>query len=104
VILFANLLIGIGNILHVVLNFFIFMLIANVVVSWVNADPYNPLVRFINGFCDPALALVRRRMRTTFGQLDIAPLILLLLAMFLNQVIAQSLVDYGRQFAIMHSI
>ena len=52
----------------------VFIWILNFVISWVNADPYNPLVNFIYRVTDPVLRRIRRHMPDT-GMLDLSPLV-----------------------------
>jgi YggT family protein len=51
-----------------------YILLANVIISWVNADPYNPIVNFIYRVTDPLLRRIRRHMPDT-GALDLSPLV-----------------------------
>lgn len=96
-ILFANLIIAIGKLLGAVLYFFQMMVIVSAVLSWVSADPYNPLVRFINSSVDPLLRPIRRYIPSTFGRVDFSPLILLLVLLFLQGFLVQSILDVGMQ-------
>lgn len=97
-IVFANLLIGIAFILSAILRFMFFMIIGRVIISWVNADPFNPIVRAVISLTEPPLKLIRRYIPTTFGGLDLAPLILLLAMEFLQILLVNSLDTYGRYF------
>lgn len=94
-ILLANILHGVGLILDMALQFFIFVIFIRAVLSWVNADPYNPLVRFFSSVTDPLMYKVRRHLPVTYGMIDFSPLILLFGAFFLRVAIAQSLMDYA---------
>jgi YggT family protein len=51
-----------------------YVLLASVIISWVNADPYNPIVNFIYRVTDPLLRRIRRHMPDT-GALDLSPLV-----------------------------
>ncbi len=51
-----------------------YILLASVIISWVNADPYNPIVNFIYRVTDPLLRRIRRHMPDT-GMLDLSPLV-----------------------------
>jgi YggT family protein len=51
-----------------------YILLASVVISWVNADPYNPIVSFIHRVTEPLLQKIRRHMPDT-GMLDLSPLV-----------------------------
>ena len=67
------------------LTIYKYILLASVIISWVNADPYNPIVSFIRRATEPILYRVRRYMPNT-GMLDFSPLVLFLL-IYLVQII-----------------
>lgn len=94
-ILIANLLSALGAILGAILRFFSFVVLASCVISWVNADPYNGIVRTINAITEPLYVQIRRRVRTRFGGLDLTPIVVILAIMFLQHFVAQSLADYA---------
>lgn len=56
------------------LTIYKYILLASVIISWVNADPYNPIVSFIQRVTEPVLWRIRRRMPDT-GMLDLSPLV-----------------------------
>ncbi len=70
-------LLALVQIIDTILFLYVIVLVAAVVVSWVNADPYNPIVRVIHGLTEPVLARVRRYI-PPLGGLDLTPLIVLL--------------------------
>ena len=76
-VLFANILLALAKLVELtggILTLYKYILLASVVVSWVNADPYNPLVNFIYRVTDPVLRRIRRHMPDT-GMLDLSPLV-----------------------------
>ena len=93
-IVLGHLLRALGMLVSSLLGFFVFVVIARVVVSWVNADPYNPIVRFIHEATEPFLAPLRRKM-PQLGALDLSPMILILVLYFLQNFLAALMVDYG---------
>jgi YggT family protein len=96
-ILLGNILMGLAQVLNSVLGLLMFLVIARVIVSWVNADPNNPIVRVITASTDPLLLPIRRKMRLSFGGLDFSPIILILVIYFLQYAVAASLFDYGNE-------
>ncbi|MDD2853744.1 MAG: YggT family protein [Desulfuromonadaceae bacterium] len=75
-VLFGNILLALAKLVELasgLLTVYKYILLASVVVSWVNADPYNPLVNFIYRTTDPVLRRIRRYMPDT-GMLDLSPL------------------------------
>lgn len=93
----ANVLIGVARVLEGVLFIYQWILIARAVVSWVSADPRNPIVSFLYAVTEPPLRLIRRRLPTSlrYFPLDIAFLVLFGLVIFAQYGVVQSLVDYA---------
>ncbi len=92
----GNLLIALGSILKMVLFLYMWIVIISALISWVNPDPYNPIVRFLRSATEPALRPIRRRIGV-FGGIDISPLILIAAIYLIQGFILQSLIDYGIQ-------
>ena len=95
VIAFANLLLAIANILNMLLNVLLILVLARVIISWVNADPYNPIVRFITSTTDAFLLPLRKKFRMIYGSMDLSPLILLAIIYFIKFFLVQTLFDYS---------
>ena len=83
-IVLSTLLVAIANILHMVLNLYIWVVIIAALISWVRPDPYNPIVQILYRLTEPAYAFIRRYIPTNFGGLDVAPLILILALQFFD--------------------
>lgn len=76
-VLLGNILLALAKIVELasgLLTIYKYILLASVVISWVNADPYNPIVNFIYRVTDPLLRRIRRHMPDT-GMLDLSPLV-----------------------------
>ena len=56
----ANLLVALAQVLDYLLWAYWWILLGRVIISWVNADPDNPIVRFLYIATEPVLARVRR--------------------------------------------
>lgn len=102
-ILLANMLLGLAYILRSIIWLLQILIIARVVISWVNADPYNPIVRFISSSTDPLIEPIRRRM-PNMGGLDLSPLVFLLLIMFIQFAVVGSMQDYAVQMKMQSSM
>ena len=74
------------------LTLYMWVVIAAAVISWVSPDPRNPIVRFLYGVTEPVLYRIRRFIPTTFGGIDIAPMLLILAIVFIKMVIINSIV------------
>lgn len=88
--LFANLLSAIAQILHLGLFIYMWMIIIRAVISWVNPDPYNPIVQFLYRSTEPVLHPVRRMLPIAWG-IDFSPLVVILGIMFVDQFFVESL-------------
>lgn len=99
-ILLANILMAVATIIGLVLQFFIFLILARVILSWVNADPYNPLVRLITSACDPIFYRLRRFLPLTIGGIDFTPFIVLIIIVFLQQALVVSLQEYATELKL----
>ena len=89
----ANLLLGMAKVLDMLLWFYMWVLIARIVISWVNADPYNPIVRAIISVTEPLLYRIRRSLPVYGGGIDFSPLVVFAGLYFLQIFLVQSLVD-----------
>ncbi|MCD4786904.1 MAG: YggT family protein [Desulfobacterales bacterium] len=83
---------AIANVLDYVLLLFMWIVIARAVLSWVNPDPFNPIVRFIHNVTEPALYRVRAFIPVSFGGIDFSPIIVLLGVIFLRTFVVSSLI------------
>jgi len=99
VFVLGNVLVGLGVVLQNLLWFYSIVLFATAVVSWVSADPRNPIVRFLRSATDPLLQIIRRMLPTNlrYFPIDIAFLVLLAIVLFSQYAIAQTLIDLGQR-------
>jgi len=67
------------------------IVIISALISWVNPDPYNPIVRFLRNATEPVYRKIRKYIPTYFGGIDIAPLIVILIIVFLQIFLVNSL-------------
>lgn len=81
-----------------VIEVYIWVVIITALLSFVNPDPYNPVVQFLYRITNPAYSFVRKIVRTNFNGLDLAPLIIIvglqvivILSNFIFTSIARSL-------------
>ena len=91
----ADFLIGLGRVLGMLLNLYMWVVIARAVLSWVRPDPYNPIVRFVNNLVDPVTYRISRILPTRVGMVDISPIILIAIIWFLQEFLVRVVVDFG---------
>lgn len=69
---------GVGSIFIGLINVYIWVVIIAALLTFVNPDPFNPIVQFLYRLTNPAYALVRRYIKTNFNGLDLAPLVIII--------------------------
>ncbi|MCP4651799.1 MAG: YggT family protein [Candidatus Omnitrophica bacterium] len=90
----SNFLIALANIFNIILTILYWLILIRALLSWVNPDPYNPIVQFLNKTTEPILGLVRRMLPINFKiGLDISPIIAFLVIIFLKYFLVQTLFD-----------
>jgi len=82
---------ALATVLEYALDFFMLIVIARAVLSWVNPDPYNPIVRFIHNVTEPVLLPVRRRVPLWFSGIDFSPIVVILGIVFIKVFVVNSL-------------
>jgi YggT family protein len=95
----GNFLTALASVLHMLLQAYIWVVIIRALISWVNPDPWNPIVQMLNRLTDPLLEPIRRRMFRMMGYggmgIDISPLILIAAIYFLDFFLVGTLTDLG---------
>lgn len=91
--LIANLLIAVAQVLDYMLWAYMWIIIGRVIISWVNADPHTPIVRFLYGVTEPVLDRVRRVMPSYAGGFDFSPIVVWIAVIFLQRFLVRSLYD-----------
>jgi YggT family protein len=90
----SNFLGAVARILDIVLNALSWLIIIRALISWVNPDPFNPIVQFLHKVTDPLLYRIRRTLPfTVAGGIDFSPLVAILAIMFLRMFAVKSLFD-----------
>lgn len=96
----ANLFEAVAVVLDFGLTIYMWIIIAGAVLSWVNPDPYNPIVRFINTATEPVLYQIRKRLPVNFGGIDLSPIVVLMVIMFLQAFVVNTLRGLARSIMI----
>lgn len=76
--------IGFLTLIHYFLMIYIWLIVARALLSWVNPDPYNPVVRFLCRVTDPLLFRIRRTVPMPGSGLDFSPVIALVMITFID--------------------
>ncbi len=88
----ANFLVAVAKMIDIILTLYIWIIIGRVIISWVNADPYNPIVRFLITVTEPVLQPIRRRL-PILGGIDFSPFLLILAIIFIQSFLVRSLIQ-----------
>ena len=89
----SNLILSLAQLLRLAMEVYFWIIIARAVLSWVNPDPYNPIVRFLYRVTEPVLRPIRRRLPTTAIGIDFSPMIVLAVLYVLESFLVSSLRD-----------
>lgn len=76
----SSFLAGVLGIFASLINIYMWVVIIRVLISWINPDPYNPIVQFLRAVTDPALEAMRRFVPRFLWstRLDFTPLFLII--------------------------
>ena len=88
---FGYLFMALAKVIDVVLVLFMWVVIARAVLSWVNPDPFNPIVRFIHTVTEPVLYRIRAVVPVYFSGIDFSPILVFLAIIFLRTFVVESL-------------
>src|SRR5262252_10865824 len=88
----ARAIVALGSVLDSLLGLYFWIVVIAALLSWVSPDPRNPIVRFLYAVTEPVLYQVRRRLPFVYaGGIDFSPIVVILLIMFAQRVVVQSL-------------
>jgi YggT family protein len=90
----ANFFVAVAKIADILLTLYMYLIIGRAILSWVNPDPYNPIVSFLYRATEPVLERVRRVL-PNMGGLDLSPIIIILGIYFIQKFAINSLYDLG---------
>ncbi len=91
----GNLVLAIASILNILLSVYMWVIIIAALITWVNPDPYNPIVRFLHSVTEPVLRPIRRLIGFRLGPIDISPMIVILGIIFIQKFLIGSLIELG---------
>jgi YggT family protein len=75
----------IARILYQLLSLYWWVVIIAAVMTWINPDPYNPIVRFFYGVTEPVFDFIRQYLPVNFGGIDFSPIVVLIVIEILQQ-------------------
>jgi YggT family protein len=72
------LLVNLGQFIYYAIHIYIWIVIVRVLLTWINPNPYSPVMQFLSRAADPALDLARRCCPLTLGGLDFSPILVIM--------------------------
>jgi YggT family protein len=87
----ANFVDALAAVVSILLTIMYWLILVRALISWVNPDPYNPIVQFLMRTTEPVLEPVRRLLPAL--PIDISPIIVFFIIMFLQRFLVSSLYD-----------
>ena len=95
----SNLLISVARLIDIIITLFYWLIIIRALVSWVNPDPFNPIMQFLQRTTDPILMPIRRALKMQFWAIDISPIIAVLGLIFMQSFLVRTLHDLAARLA-----
>jgi YggT family protein len=103
-IFFANFLQAAANTLHVILRIYMFIILFRVILSWVRVPSLYQVTVILYRLTEPVLKPVRKYVPPyKMGGLDISPLIVFLIIVFIDNFLVSSLSLYAKQLLMQYS-
>lgn len=96
---FGYLLMAVAKVIDLVLTFFMFVVLARAILSWVSPDPLNPIVRFIHNVTEPVLSRIRSLLPVVLGGIDFSPILVLIGVIFLQSFLVNSLLRLAQMLS-----
>ena len=87
----SNFVNALAYVVDIVLTILYWLILIRALVSWVNPDPFNPIVSFLYNVTEPILNPIRRLLPAM--AIDISPIIAFLLIMFLKKFLVATLLE-----------
>ncbi|MGB3399737.1 MAG: YggT family protein [Candidatus Deferrimicrobiaceae bacterium] len=94
-----NLIFAVASILDFALTAYMWIIIIRAVLTWVNPDPYNPIVRALYSITEPVLSWLRRRFPLMAGSIDFSPLVVIFVIYFLRAFFVRTLFDLATRIS-----
>jgi YggT family protein len=92
----SNFLVALARVIDIALTVYMWMIIFRAVISWVNADPYNKIVIFLYRVTEPVLYPVRRILPLRNIGIDVSPVVVILVILFLQYFLVETIIQIAR--------
>ncbi|MCK9256895.1 MAG: YggT family protein [Sulfurospirillaceae bacterium] len=89
---------AVAQVLHMIIFLYIWIVIIAALITWVQPNPYNPIVQVLMRLTQPVYAFVRRYIPTVIGGIDLSPIIIILALQFIDNFFVKLLFGLARNF------
>ena len=89
----GNFITALVKIIDMGLTLYMWIIVARALISWVNPDPYNPIVMFLYRATEPVMAPIRRWLPLRGLGIDVSPIIAIAAIVFLQSFLLKSLIE-----------
>ena len=93
-----NLIVALAKIVDMGLTLYLWLIIGRAIISWVNPDPYNPIVTFLYRVTEPVMAPIRRLIPMRGMGIDISPIIVIMIIYFLQMFLVKTIIQLAYYF------
>ena len=93
-ILWNNLIGWALSVIGEILNLYFWIVFIAVILTWIEPNPYNPIVRFLYSVTEPVFDFVREHLPVVFGGIDLSPMVVLLAIGFIQRVVLVTIAQY----------
>ena len=93
----ANFVMGMAKVLNLFLTLYLWIVVITAVITWVNPDPYNPIVRFLYRATEPVLRPLRRILPISRMGVDFSPILAIAIIIFFQTFVVESLFQLARK-------
>jgi len=87
--------VAMSQVLDIALEIYKWIVIASALISFVNPDPYNPIVKFLRNATEPVFRLIKRYIPTVIYNVDFTPFIVILIIIFLQKFLVPIIYNFG---------
>ena len=94
----ANFVDALAWVVSIFLTIMYWLILIRALISWVNPDPFNPIVQFLVRVTEPVLEPVRRLLPPL--PVDISPIIVFFIIIFLQRFLVSSLYDLAMRLRL----
>jgi YggT family protein len=88
-----NFIVSLAKIIDIGLTIYIWLILGRAIISWVNPDPYNPIVTFLYRATEPVMAPIRRLVPIRGLGIDISPIIVIMIIYFLQTFLVKTMIQ-----------